>query len=62
MKDNQTIFLAAQKDAAKNEPSIIDLYRVGVIAKVVQVLKQPENTTRIVIEGIKKSENNFSCV
>lgn len=55
MKDNQTIFLAAQKDAAKNEPSIIDLYRVGVIAKVVQVLKQPENTTRIVIEGIKRA-------
>ena len=55
MKDNQTIFLAAQKDAAKNEPSIIDLYIVGVIAKVVQVLKQPENTTRIVIEGIKRA-------
>lgn len=51
MKKDQLIFLAAQKDASVSEPSITDLYRVGVVAKVVQVLKQPENTTRIVIEG-----------
>ncbi len=51
MKNNQLIFLATQKDAVENEPALIDLYRTGVIAKVVQVIKQPENTTRIVIEG-----------
>lgn len=51
MKNDQLIFLVTQKDAVENEPSIVDLYTTGVIAKVVQVLKQPENTTRIVIEG-----------
>ncbi len=51
MKNDQLIFLATQKDAVENEPSIMDLYTTGVIAKVVQVLKQPENVTRIVIEG-----------
>lgn len=51
MKNDQLIFLTSQKDASENDPSIIDLYRTGVIAKVIQVLKQPENTTRIVIEG-----------
>ena len=51
MKKDQLIFLATQKDAVNNEPSLIDLYKTGVIAKVVQVLKQPENSTRIVIEG-----------
>ena len=51
MKKDQLIFLVTQKDAVENEPSITDLYSTGVIAKVVQVLKQPENTTRIVIEG-----------
>lgn len=51
MKKDQLIFLATQKDAVNNEPSLIDLYKTGVVAKVVQVLKQPENTTRIVIEG-----------
>ncbi len=51
MKNDQMIFLAAQKDASSNEPKLIDLFKTGVIAKVVQVLKQPDNTTRIVIEG-----------
>lgn len=51
MKQDQLIFLAAQKDASSNEPKLIDLYKTGVIAKVVQVLKQPDNATRIVIEG-----------
>lgn len=51
MKNDQLIFLSTQKDAVENEPSIMDLYSTGVIAKVVQVLKQPENVTRIVIEG-----------
>ncbi len=51
MKNNQLIFITAQKDASENDPSIIDLYSTGVVAKVVQVLKQPENTTRVVIEG-----------
>lgn len=51
MKKDQLIFLATQKDAVNNEPSLIDLYKTGVVAKVVQVLRQPENTTRIVIEG-----------
>ncbi|MEE0956872.1 MAG: endopeptidase La [Ruminococcus sp.] len=51
MKQDQLIFLAAQKDASSNEPKLIDLYKTGVIAKVVQVLRQPDNSTRIVIEG-----------
>lgn len=51
MKNNQLIFLSAQKDAAQNEPSVMDLYSTGVVAKVVQVLKQPDNITRVVIEG-----------
>lgn len=51
MKQDQLIFLTAQKDASSNEPKLIDLYKTGVIAKVVQVLKQPDNNTRIVIEG-----------
>lgn len=56
MSKDQTIFLATQKDATGHEPSIKDLYKTGVIAKVIQVLKQPENTTRIVIEGIQRAK------
>lgn len=55
MKRNQLIFFATQKDAAESEPKIENLYNVGVIAKIVQVIKQPENSTRIVVEGIKRA-------
>ena len=51
MEHDQLIFLVAQKDPTGNDPKYKDLYKVGVIAKVIQVLKQPDNVTRIVIEG-----------
>ena len=51
MKDNQLIFLATQKDPAVNDPKLIDLYSVGVVAKIAQVLKQPDDITRVVLEG-----------
>ena len=51
METNQLIFLSAQIDASDSEPKLIDLYKIGVVAKVIQVQKLPENTTRIVIEG-----------
>ena len=56
MKDNQLIFLSTQKDPAENDPDLLDLFKTGVIAKVVQVLKQPENSLRIVIEGLCRAD------
>ena len=51
MREDQLIFLAAQKDPVVNDPKLIDLYSIGVVAKIVQVLKQPDNVTRVVLEG-----------
>lgn len=51
MNGDQLIFLSTQIDATNNDPKLIDVYTTGVVAKIVQVLKQPENLTRIVIEG-----------
>lgn len=51
MKGDQLIFLVAQKNPAENEPDLLNVYKTGVVAKIVQVLRQPDNTTRIVIEG-----------
>ena len=45
METNQLIFLSAQIDASNNEPKLIDLYKTGVVAKVIQIQKLPENTT-----------------
>ena len=51
MNDNQLIFLTAQKDASISDPSFDDIYKVGVVTKIVQVLKQPDDITRVVVEG-----------
>ncbi len=51
MREDQLIFLSAQKDPTQNEPQLIDLYTVGIVAKIVQVLKQPDDVTRVVLEG-----------
>ncbi|MBR2715000.1 MAG: LON peptidase substrate-binding domain-containing protein, partial [Ruminococcus sp.] len=51
MNDNQLIFLTAQRDASIGDPSIDDLYKVGVVTKIIQVLKQPDDITRVVVEG-----------
>ncbi|MBQ7966283.1 MAG: endopeptidase La [Ruminococcus sp.] len=51
MNDNQLIFLTAQKDAAISDPCFDDIYKVGVVTKIVQVLKQPDDITRVVVEG-----------
>ncbi len=51
MNDNQLIFLAAQKDASVSDPAFDEIYKVGVVSKIVQVLKQPDDITRVVVEG-----------
>lgn len=51
MNDNQLIFLTAQKDASVNDPAFDDIYKIGVVCKIVQVLKQPDDITRVVVEG-----------
>lgn len=55
MRGNQLIFISAQKDASTKNPTADDLYSMGVVAKIVQVLKQPDDVTRIVVEGIARA-------
>lgn len=51
MGNDQQIFVVAQKDPAVESPNQEDVFEVGVVAKIVQMLKQPENIVRVVIEG-----------
>ncbi len=51
MNENQLIFLTAQKDASVSDPTFEEIYKVGVVTKIVQVLKQPDDITRVVVEG-----------
>lgn len=56
MMDNQKIFLVAQRDVEQEEPAIADLYKIGVIAEVKQVIKLQNNIVRILVEGRERAE------
>lgn len=51
MQNDQVIFLNNQRDPAVEEPTPEDLYEVGLIAKIKQIVKLPQNTLRIFVEG-----------
>lgn len=55
MKD-QLIFLAAQRDPGLEEPSAQDVYPVGTIAKIKQLLRLPGETIRVLVEGLERAQ------
>ncbi|MBU6460149.1 MAG: endopeptidase La [Proteobacteria bacterium] len=55
MEAGKHILLVAQKSAAKDEPSIDDLYSVGSVASVLQMLKLPDGTVKVLVEGINRA-------
>lgn len=56
MVDNHLIFLTTQKDIALDEPGEDDLYSIGTLTKVKQMLKLPNGTIRVLVEGLKRAE------
>lgn len=56
MKADQHLFVVSQKDIDLDKPSHGDLYEIGVIAEIKQILKQPENVIRVVIEGKQRAK------
>lgn len=55
MKTDQHIFVVAQKDIDIDKPTYDDLYEIGVIAEVKQILRQPENVIRVIVEGKQRA-------
>lgn len=51
LNDNKLIFLTAQRDDTVEDPSVKDLYRVGVVAEVRQTLKGADSVIRVLVEG-----------
>lgn len=56
MIGNQEIFLITQKEVAIEDPKPEDLYRIGTIAKINQMIKLPNGTMRILVEGLQRAE------
>lgn len=56
LMDDGIIFLTAQKDVAIDEPGEEDIYRMGTLTKVKQMLKLPNGTIRVLVEGMVRAE------
>jgi ATP-dependent Lon protease len=55
MEGNKEIFLVAQLDPARDDPDRVDLYDMGVVATVLQMLKLPDGTVRVLVEGARRA-------
>ncbi|MEO1539491.1 MAG: endopeptidase La [Pseudomonadota bacterium] len=56
MKKDKQILLAAQRDPADEDPSVDAIYDVGVLANVLQLLKLPDGTVKVLVEGRKRAK------
>ncbi len=56
MNKDQMVMLASQKNISVEEPSSDDIYSMGCIAKVKQMLKVPGGTIRVLVEGVKRAK------
>ncbi|WP_348681940.1 endopeptidase La, partial [Alteromonas mediterranea] len=56
MDNDKQIFLVAQKDAGVDEPEADDIYTVGTIATILQLLKLPDGTVKVLVEGSVRGE------
>ena len=55
MEGGKNILLVAQKSAAKDEPEPEDLYRIGCMANILQMLKLPDGTVKVLVEGTQRA-------
>ncbi len=54
MNKDKQILLVAQKDASQDEPTIEDIYRAGSLGNVLQLLKLPDGTVKVLVEGVTR--------
>jgi ATP-dependent Lon protease len=55
MEAGKGILLVAQKSAAKDEPEAADLYAIGCVANILQMLKLPDGTVKVLVEGTQRA-------
>ncbi|MCO6416714.1 endopeptidase La [Siccirubricoccus sp. KC 17139] len=69
MREDKQILLVAQKNAAQDDPAAEDLYQVGTVSTVLQLLKLPDGTVKVLVEGgrrarivaFKETESHFEA-
>src|SRR6185369_6322621 len=55
MKDDKQILLVTQKNAAQDDPTPGDIYSVGTVGTVLQLLKLPDGTVKVLVEGARRA-------
>ena len=55
-KNDKEIFLVAQKDANVDEPNLEDIYNFGTVATILQLLRLPDGTVKVLVEGIERAK------
>jgi ATP-dependent Lon protease len=56
MQDNKKILLVAQKSADIDEPGIEDVHEIGTLATILQLLKLPDGTIKVLVEGVQRAK------
>ena len=56
MNEDNKVFLIAQKDGSVEDPTEDDLYRVGTLGNILQLLKLPDGTVKVLVEGISRAQ------
>jgi len=59
MADDKQILLVTQKNASQDDPTPNDIYRVGTIATVLQLLKLPDGTVKVLVEGNRRAKIDY---
>src|SRR6202046_1013308 len=70
MKEDKQILLVAQKNASQDDPSVEDIFRVGTVSTILQLLKLPDGTVKVLVEcgrrakivRFKETESYFEAV
>jgi ATP-dependent Lon protease len=56
VRQESKILLIAQKDAGQDEPAEKDLYHIGTVASILQLLRLPDGTVKVLVEGVSRAE------
>ena len=56
MKEDKQILLVAQKNAAQDDPTADDIFRIGTVSTILQLLKLPDGTVKVLVEGGRRAK------
>ena len=58
MESGRQIMLVAQKAAGKDEPKPEDMFEIGCVSSILQMLKLPDGTVKVLVEGVQRATTN----